>query len=448
MALRSLMLGKKLSEKKKNLDEIRQKISGFEAREAELAQAIEEASTDEEKATVEEAVEEFEKEKAEAEEAEKSLDAEVRELETELDAIDAKEEPAPEARAAEPVIETREKEILNMKKRFRDMSYAERTAFVQQDEVQSFLGEVRTAIKEKRAISNAGYLIPQVILGLIKENIEEYSKLYSRVDLRQVAGTSRMVIEGAYPEAVWTEMCANLNELDLSFSKVEVDGYKVGGYIKVCNASLEDSDIDLAGEIITALGRAIGIALDKAIIFGTGTKMPTGIVPTLKAVSGTPNVISHANTVKGKALVQALIADIAKAKGNYSRGEKIWVMNETTYSYLLGELVEVDANGAYVSVVNGAMPVVGGDIIVLNTMPDYVIVAGYFDLYLLAERAGTEFNTSEHAFWTADQTGFKGTARYDGKVLINNGFVAIGVNGADGDDMVVTFPQDTANSGE
>ena len=445
MALRSLMLGKKLSEKKKSLDEIRQKIAGFEAREAELAQAIEEASTDEEKATVEEAVEEFEKEKAEAEEAEKSLDAEVRELETELDAVDAKEEPVPEARAKEVGKETREKEILNMKKRFRDMSYTERTAFVQQDEVQSFLGEVRTAIKEKRAISNAGYLIPQVILGLIKENIEEYSKLYGRVDLRQVAGTSRMVIEGAYPEAVWTEACANLNELDLSFSKVEVDGYKVGGYIKVCNASLEDSDIDLAGEIITALGRAIGIALDKAIIFGTGTKMPTGIVPTLKAVNGTPNVISHANTVTGKALVQALIGDIAKAKGNYSRGVKTWVMNETTYSYLLAQLVEVDANGAYVSVVNGTMPVVGGDIIVLNTMPDYVIVAGYFDLYLLAERAGTEFNTSEHAFWTADQTGFKGTARYDGKVLINNGFVAIGVNGADGDDMTTTFASDTAN---
>ena len=445
MALRSLMLGKKLSEKKKSLDEIRQKIAGFETREAELAQAIEEASTDEEKATVEEAVEEFEKEKAEAEEAEKSLDAEVRELETELDAVDAKEEPVPEARAKEAVKETREKEIFNMKKRFRDMSYAERTAFVQQDEVQSFLGEVRTAIKEKRAISNAGYLIPQVILGLIKENIEEYSKLYGRVDLRQVAGTSRMVIEGAYPEAVWTEMCANLNELDLSFSKVEVDGYKVGGYIKVCNASLEDSDIDLAGEIITALGRAIGIALDKAIIFGTGTKMPTGIVPTLKAVSNTPNVISHANTVTGKALVQALIGDIAKAKGNYSRGIKTWVMNETTYSYLLAQLVEVDANGAYVSVVNGTMPVVGGDIIVLNTMPDYVIVAGYFDLYLLAERAGTEFNTSEHAFWTADQTGFKGTARYDGKVLINNGFVAIGVNGADASDMTTTFASDSAN---
>ena len=332
-----------------------------------------------------------------------------------------------------------------MQKRFKDMTHEERAAFVQCDEMQAFLGEVRTAIREKRSISNAGYLVPQVMLGLIKENITDYSKLYNRVDLRQIGGTGRIVLEGTIPEAVWTEACANLNELDLSFSKVEVDGYKVGGYFKVCNATLEDSDVDLASELISALGQAIGLALDKAIIFGTGTKMPTGIIPTLKAVADTPNVFSHANTVKDIALVRALIDDMAAAKNNYSRGVKTWVMNEKTYSYLLGQLVAVDQSGAYVSAINGTMPVIGGDIVVLNFMPDYVICAGYMDLYLLAERAGTTIGTSEHAFWTADMTGFKGTARYDGKVLDANAFVAIGVNGADASDMTTTFAQDSAN---
>ena len=42
-------------------------------------------------------------------------------------------------------------------------------------------------------------------------------------------------------------------------------------------------------------------------------------------------------------------------------------------------------------------------------------------------------------------TGFKGTARYDGKVLDANAFVAIGVNGADASDMTTTFAQDSAN---
>ena len=80
-----------------------------------------------------------------------------------------------------------------------------RKAFVQDDEMQKFLGVVRTAMAEKRAITGAGYLIPQVMLGLIRENIEDYSKLYGRVDLRQIGGTGRVVIEGAIPEAIWTE---------------------------------------------------------------------------------------------------------------------------------------------------------------------------------------------------------------------------------------------------
>lgn len=444
MALRALIAKKNLQEKTKQLEEVRAKLKELETREAELETAINEAETDEDKAVVEEAVAAFESDKAEAEKAEADLKREVEELENELKETST-ETAEPETRSAEPVKEVRKKENIIMQKRFKDMTHEERAAFVQTDEMQAFLSEVRTAIKEKRSISNAGYLVPQVMLGLIKENITDYSKLYNRVDLRQIGGTGRIVIEGTIPEAVWTEACANLNELDLSFSKVEVDGYKVGGYFKICNATLEDSDIDLAAELISALGQAIGLALDKAIIFGTGTKMPTGIIPTLKAVANTPNVFSHASTVKDIALVRALIDDMANAKNNYSRGVKTWVMNEKTYSYLLGQLVAVDQSGAYVSVINGTMPVIGGDIVVLNFMPDYVICAGYMDLYLLAERAGTTIGTSEHAFWTADMTGFKGTARYDGKVLDSNAFVAIGVNGADASDMVTTFAQDSAN---
>lgn len=439
MALRALMLGKKLNEKKAALEELRKKIESFTQREADLEQAIEEAETDEEKAAVEEAVTAFEAEKAEAEEAEANLDAEVRELEAELDSVEVKEEV--EERKAAHVVETREKEI-NMNKRFRDMTHEERTALVQRDDMQEFLGEVRSAMKEKRALTNVGYLIPDVFLGMLKEAIDDYSKLYNRVFKQSIGGTARVVIEGTAPEAVWTEACANLNELDLSFDKVEIDGYKVGGYFKVCNAILEDSDIDLTAELNEKLGQAIGLALDKAIVFGTGTKMPTGIVPTLKAVGGTPNVVSHASTVTGKALVEALIDDASLITSKYG-SDLIWIMSKKTNLQIKKNMLNVDSAGLFVA--GDELPVIGGDIIELGFMPDNVIVGGYADLYLLGERRGIELGMSEHAFWTADQTGFKGTARYDGKPLDASGFVAIGINGADGDDMVVVFPQDGAN---
>lgn len=441
MALRSLMKGKELRTAQKSLEEARAKMEALKTREAELAQSIEEAETEDERATVQEAVDAFETERAEAEKAVTDLEAEVDKLERELAEIE--NTPAetkteePEKRAATPQKETR-----TMMKRWKEMNYEERSAFVQRDEMQAFLGEIRSAIAEKRAISNAGYLVPKVLIGLLKESIEDYSKLYNRVFVRNVPGEGRVVIEGAIPEAVWTEACANLNELDLSFSKVEVDGYKVGGYFKICNATLEDSDVDLASELIRALGQAIGLALDAAIVFGTGTKMPVGIVTALKAVASTPNVVSHANTVKGKDLVDALIDDAAKITSKYG-SDLIWIMSKKTWLKIKKNMMNVDANGLYVA--GNQLPIIGGDIIELGFMPDDVIVGGYADLYLLAERAGTKIGTSEHAFWVADQTGFKGTARYDGKVLDTNGFVAIGINGADGEDMVHVFPSDAAN---
>ena len=441
MALRALMLGKKLSTAKKSLEEARAKLETFTTREAELETAINEAETDEEKQSVEEEIAQFDADKTEAEKAVTDLEAEVDKLEKEL--ADIEQTPAennqPENRAA--VIP--QKEIRTMKRSWKEMSYEERAAFVRTDEMQKFLGEVRAAIKEKRAISNVGYLIPDNFLGILRETVDQYAALVGVVDKRSIRGTGRMVIEGAIPEAVWTEACANLNELDLSFSKVEVDGYKVGGYFKVCNASLEDTDISLANELVTALGQAVAYALDKAILYGTGTKMPVGIVTALAAVSDTPNIISHAATVTGKTLIEALIADAMKISNKYSRGSLTWVMNTKTYLTIKVAMLNVNANGLYVA--GDELPIIGGRVITLDFMPDNTIIGGHFNLFLLAERAGVEISTSEHAFWLADQTGFKGTARYDGKVLDTSAFVAIGINGVTPAANQVTFAQDGAN---
>lgn len=444
MALKALMLRKKLNDATKALEALRAKDAEFEKREAELTESIEEAETEEEKAAVEGEIDAFEADKAAHEENKNKLEGEIADLEGELRDEEAAQNT--DAPAGEPAPQERKKESNIMRRDFFGMSIQERDAFVAREDVQKFLGEVRSAIKEKRAITGAGNLIPQVMLGLLREDVIRYSKLYRHVFVRPVPGTGRMVVEGSIPEAVWTEMCANLNELDLAFTNVEVDGYKVGGYFRICNATLEDSDIDLAAELLDVLGRAIGLALDKAILFGTGTKMPVGILTAIKAVSGTPNIVSHADSVVDKALMKALIKDAGLTSSKYSRGEKVWAMNEKTHSEIVVNSLEVNSAGAIVAGVNGTMPVVGGVIEVLNFIPDNIIIGGYMDLYLLAERAGTELSTSEHAFWVADQTGFKGTARYDGKVLDAGAFVAIGIKGANPAQTTVTFAQDTANA--
>ena len=425
MALRVLMTKKKLEEKRNALEEIRTSKADFLVREADLEKAIEEATTDEEKKVVEEEIDKFEAEKAEADQKEKDLEGEVDELEKELASIEEEQETpvqeeVPVERKDERIMETRE---------FFGMNVQERDAFFSREDVKAYLGEMRSAMREKRALTNVGITIPEVFLGLIRQNIENYSKLYKHVTVRRIAGEARLGVMGNIPEAVWTACCANLNELSLTFYEVEIDCHKVAGYFAVCNANLEDSDLDLARELLTAIGQAIGYALDKAILYGTGNGMPKGIVTRLAETAqpgsypalARPWVDLHSTNIKAinsasmtaAELFAAIVTDFGAAKGKYSRGEKVWVMNETTYTTLIAKTISVDANGRIVAGVNGAMPVIGGVIEVLDFIPDNVIIAGYFDLYLLGERAGQKFATSEHVRFLQDQTVYKGT-KYSG----------------------------------
>lgn len=451
MALRTLMLKKELDTKRKAFAELEKRSAEFETRNADLEQAIEEAETDEERSVVNENIEQFEADKKAYDEEKTALEEEIRGLEADLDALEKETvtEPKEERKEIKPM-ETR---------KFFNMTSQERDAFFVREDVQNYLNEVRTAIKEKRALTNVGLTIPEVMLGIIRENILEYSKLYKHVNVRQVNGEGRMVVMGTIPEAVWTDCCANLNELDLAFNDVEVDCWKVGGYFAVCNANIEDSDIDLASELLTAIGQAIGLALDKAILYGTGTRMPLGVMTRLVQTSApadypatarawadlhTSNIKSIAAGTEDADLIKELVLASGAAKSKYSRGEKVWVMNELTYTTLIANALTINAAGGIVAGINGEMPVAGGIIEVLDFIPDNVIIGGYFDLYLLAERAGTRFATSEHVRFIQDQTVLKGTARYDGQPAIAEGFVAIGLNGVT-PNATMTFAADSAN---
>lgn len=467
MALKALMLRKRIDLKKKELEQLRASMKDIEKREAELVIAVEEVTNEEEQAAVQESVDALIEEKEKLEESVSEIDGVIKKLEEELAETEAAQDTEPPANPAPEGGENNErsKKPMNIKTReATGFTLRDRLAgIVTRDDVKSYLGEVRTAIKEKRALTNVGLTIPEVMLGLIRENIERYSKLYRHVTVRSIRGTGRQLIMGTVPEAIWTDCCANLNELTLGFNDLEMDCYKVGGFFAVCNANLEDSDIDLAAELLTALGQAIGLALDKAILYGrngtTTQKMPQGIVSRLaqtEAPAGYPatarpwadlhtsNIITIPNGTTGAALIAAIVTASGAAKGKYARGEKVWVMNETTYTALMAATVAVDAAGRIVTGVADVMPVVGGIIEVLSFIPDNVIIGGYFDLYILAERAGNQFASSEHVRFLQDQTVFKGTARYDGAPAIAEGFVAVGINGAT-PGTTMTFATDTAN---
>lgn len=470
MALKVLMLRRQIEANKEKLTQLRSKDKDFETREAELESAIEEAGTDEEQQTVTAEIDSFETEKGEHEETKNALTSEIERLETEL-AEEERKAPSgchtdkkPE-RSKENMSEIIDIRSLPMSRRaFDALTREQRENIINQEDVRTFLAQMRSMKGQQRAISGGELTIPVVFLELLAENMYRYSKLLNRVRVRNVNGQARQTIAGTVPEAVWTEMCGAINELTFAFNQITLDGYKVAGFIPVCNSLLEDNDVNLASWIVEMISESIGLAIDKAILYGKGSasKMPLGIVTRLAQQSKptdypanapewidlhTSNIQQIADAKTGADFWAALLLATGNTFTRYSRGNQFWAMNSKTYALLKSKAITFTASGDVVANVYSVLPIVTGDIDILEFMPDGDIVGGYGDLYLFAQRSGMTIENSREVQFIQDNTVFKGKQRADGMPIIPGAFVAININGAS-PTTTMDFAADTANDAD
>ena len=329
-------------------------------------------------------------------------------------------------------------------------SRVERDAFYAQTEVRDFLQRVRNIRGSgKRSVTGAELTIPTVVLDMIRDNLNEYSKLITKVRLRTVSGRSRQNVMGEIPEGVWMEMKGALNNLEFALTELEMDGYKVGGVIIIDDYLLKDSDINLGEEILYMLGQAIGYALDKAIVYGKGksSKMPLGFVTRLAQTvqpddwgenQGPWTDLHSTNVLKlnltssiGVNFFTPLLQALAKAKPKKTRGPRVWLRNEQTKTDLNIRAMEFNSAAALVAGMDNTMPIIGGEIITLEFIPDNEIVGGYLDMYCLVEREGGVFAASDLPLFIQDKTVYKGTARYDGQPAMGEPFVAVSYDNTD-----------------
>lgn len=475
MALRALMLRRSIDNKKKELEQLRGKEAAFKKRETELEAAIAEvteATDEEQQKAVEEEVAKYEAEKSAFDKAKDECAAAIDRLEKELKGIEeaapAEEPPTEETMIIEENERSKRTRMININIRalpkeqrvFDALPMQTRQEIIAREDVKAFLKELRSMKGgAQRAVNGADLTVPIVFLDLISENMFRYSKLLNRVRVRNVNGEARQTIAGTVPEAIWTEMCAAINELQFVFNQVTVDGYKVAGFVPVCNSILEDNDINLASWIVEMLSESIGLAEDKAILYGTGIKMPMGIVSRLAQTAKpsdypanapawvdlhTTNIQKIDSTLTGAAFWAALTVATGNAYSLYARGEKFWAMNSKTYNLLKSKVITFTATGDIAAGVFATLPIITGDIDILEFIPDGDIIGGYGDLYLWVNRGDIQIDADHSVQFIQDNTVFRGKARADGTPVIPQSFVALNINGSEVTTSM-TFAADTAN---
>ena len=407
MKLRQLMIIKRTEQRNDELAKIQSQIEELKNKERELEEALTDAGTDEELTTIEQKYEEIKAEEEKLNEQMTVLQEAIKELELELEGMSDKEPVAEETNSDN---KSEKRGDTKMENRTEAINY------LQREEVRDFYGKVREAVLNKRALTGTDLVIPQTVLDRIQPLISDYSNLYREVDVIQLNGTARAIVDGARPEAIWMEMCDPVEELAGAFEAVELDGFKVGGFIPVCNAILEDSMLDLASYVERTIAEAIAKAIDKAIMNGTGTKQPEGIVPNI--------VVGNKTT--GETLAEILPSLGLVDTGEDQVGEIIAVMQRKTYyeKILPQTIATTDTGKQVVQGVNDPN-IAGLRVVFSNYAPANKIILGDFKQYVLGERKGITLASSTDVRFIEDQTVFKGTARYDGKPVKVTAFAEV-----------------------
>lgn len=403
--LKQLKIQKALEIKRQKLKEINDKAADILRRSEETQTGLAEAQNEEDLNLLETEITNLEKEQTDNDAEKKTVEDEIAALEADLQDV--------QERAKQTQTQTREKGAVENMKGINRLQVNEllRTGeYYKRSDVIEFYDK----FKNLRAVTGGELTIPEVIVNRIMAILGDYSTLYPLVDRITVKGTARILIDTDTTAATWIEQNAALPVGDVgSLAYIDFDGFKVGKITFVDNYLLSDSYINIDEYVVNKIARAIALALDIAILNGTGAagKQPTGIIPTIPA----GNRVSVA--------ADAPLVDFVKPIGLIdtgldSVGEITAVMRRSTYyNNFLEFSINVNADGDVVGrLPNLSRPdILGIPVVFNNTMAADQVLYGDFQQYTLVERENISVDNSEHVRFVEDQMAFRGKGRFDGK---------------------------------
>lgn len=231
MALRQLMLAKQIADKEKELEEMRGKDAEFETRKKELETSIDEASTEEERTLVDDAITKFTEENDAHNERKSKLETELSELREQM-------------KGYEKTPERREKK--------KDMGRRN------EEEIEETRSAINSFVKSKGQVReggfkevDAGILIPVEMLAVQKkpEDVVDLGNYVNNVSVNSSSGKYPVIAKSGSKMSTVAELEQNP---ELSKPKISNIDYSIEtrrGYIPISQEAIDDADYDVTGLI-------------------------------------------------------------------------------------------------------------------------------------------------------------------------------------------------------
>ncbi len=336
MALKQILLGKKIEQRKSALADLQTKDETFVTRSKELEQAIEEAKTDEEVEVVESEITSHEEEKKANDEEKATLEEEIAGLEEELRALNEKKPKQDEKRGKENMDKKELRSAIN--------TFVRTKGAVQERAVEGF------------KVVDGGILVPEELLAP-KNAVEDELDLEQYVNKTSVKrGSGKYPVikksKGRMNTVAELEQNPELAKPTIEEVDYNIDTYR--GYIPISQEVIDDADYDIVGLIdkdITDQGKNTKNDAIAAVLKTAPAKAVTGLdgiitmfnkdfkkAYNVKAIVSA-SLFNELDLLKDKNGRYLLQDDITVPSGKRIKGREVVVLDDDVIGETDGDLV-------------------------------------------------------------------------------------------------------------
>jgi HK97 family phage major capsid protein len=233
--------------------------------------------------------------------------------------------------------------------------------------------------EEYRAISTSAapgqLIVPTTISDMIVQKVQEEAPLFAMTNVIQTTGNIEILRETALGDAYWTAEMEVLTPSDFAMDKIQLQQKRLASGIQFSQQLVNDSAFDVVSYAVSLLGRRLGLALEKAILVGSGTTQMKGILnETLPATS----VVS--TSAVGVIGTDDILEAYTSMKAVFVKGS-VFVMNRKTFAQI-SKLKNANNDYYLVDFKDGVgYTMLGLPILISDSMPD--VAAGAKPIVLM-----------------------------------------------------------------
>jgi len=279
---------------------------------------------------------------------------------------------------------------------------------------------------EKRALTtgenSAGAAVPTQTLNMIVDKLRQTSALFPRITVSYVPGNLSLVVANAKNAAAWKAEGADGTPQDDTVIEVNLAGYELIKLVEI-SAAAQAMTIDaFESYIASEIGRQMAIAVENAILNGTGSGQPTGI---LTGITWDENN-SH-EWAAGSAITYDDLVDGLALLPTMYHPNAVFVMNRKMLFGGIRKIKTDDKQPIFTYNPQDAArnSILGYPVIVDDYMPDNTILLGDFSYYYWNFAQAPTIETSRDAGFRSGKVVYRGLAVADGKPALAEAFVKI-----------------------